>query len=261
MGMIYKRGEVFWIKYYKNGKPYRESSKSTKETAAKRLLKLRGGEITQGKIPGFYFEKVRFEELAEDFVRDRRINNKSVSDAQKRLNNLAPFFKDMRGTDITTLRINAYVDRRLNQGAENGTINRELAALKRMLKLGERHDPPEVGHVPHIEMLEENNAREGFFEDIGFETLRAALPSELHGFVTFGFLTGWRYQEIAGLEWERVDMNNRTIRLRAQDTKGTESRLMKMEPSLFEIMEEQLSKKHKASSYVFHKDGEKLEDI
>jgi hypothetical protein len=27
MGMIYKRGEVFWIKYYSGGKPIRESTK------------------------------------------------------------------------------------------------------------------------------------------------------------------------------------------------------------------------------------------
>jgi hypothetical protein len=36
MGMIYKRGDIYWIKYYDNGKPYREPSESTKETDAKR---------------------------------------------------------------------------------------------------------------------------------------------------------------------------------------------------------------------------------
>jgi hypothetical protein len=36
MGMIYKRGKTYWIKYYLNGKPYYESSKSRKETKARR---------------------------------------------------------------------------------------------------------------------------------------------------------------------------------------------------------------------------------
>jgi len=31
MGSIYKRGKTFWIQYYRNGKPYRESTKSKKE--------------------------------------------------------------------------------------------------------------------------------------------------------------------------------------------------------------------------------------
>ena len=52
MGSIYKRGDVFWIKYYRNGKPYRESCKTEEITKAKRLLKKRDGEIAEGKLPG-----------------------------------------------------------------------------------------------------------------------------------------------------------------------------------------------------------------
>ncbi|NOS35934.1 MAG: site-specific integrase, partial [Deltaproteobacteria bacterium] len=37
MGSIYKRGSIYWIKYYRAGKPYRESTQSSKESAAKRL--------------------------------------------------------------------------------------------------------------------------------------------------------------------------------------------------------------------------------
>lgn len=49
MGSIYKRGNIYWIKYYSNGKPYRESTKSSKEADAKRLLKKREGEISGGE--------------------------------------------------------------------------------------------------------------------------------------------------------------------------------------------------------------------
>ncbi len=49
MGSIYKRGEVYWIKYYRAGKPLRESTRSRKEADAKRLLKRREGEISEGK--------------------------------------------------------------------------------------------------------------------------------------------------------------------------------------------------------------------
>jgi hypothetical protein len=45
-------GNVWWIKYYRHGKPYRESSKSEKVTDAQRLLKKREGEIAEGKLPG-----------------------------------------------------------------------------------------------------------------------------------------------------------------------------------------------------------------
>jgi hypothetical protein len=57
MGSIYKlkwkdkdgtihESEVWWIKYYRNGRPMRESTESDKESEAKKLLKLREGEMS-----------------------------------------------------------------------------------------------------------------------------------------------------------------------------------------------------------------------
>jgi hypothetical protein len=46
MGMTYQRGAVWWVKYYRNGRPMRESSGSTKESDAIQLLKIREGDIT-----------------------------------------------------------------------------------------------------------------------------------------------------------------------------------------------------------------------
>jgi hypothetical protein len=67
---IYKRGQTYWLKYYRNGKPYYDSTGTAKETDVKKLLKKRKGEISEGKLPGVYFDRVRFDELAEDFLAD-----------------------------------------------------------------------------------------------------------------------------------------------------------------------------------------------
>jgi len=84
MGSIYKREEIFWIKYYRHGKPYRESSHGDKITKAQKLLKKREGEISEGKLPGIYFDKVTFNELAEDFLTDYRINMRDTISKAKR---------------------------------------------------------------------------------------------------------------------------------------------------------------------------------
>jgi len=68
--LIYKRGNIFWIKYYRNGKPYCESSHSKKESAAKTLLKSREGQIADGKFPGLRVEKILFDELAQLRLKD-----------------------------------------------------------------------------------------------------------------------------------------------------------------------------------------------
>jgi len=67
MGTIFKRSKTYWIKYYQNGRPIRETSHSTEKRIAERLLKKREGEIVKGRLPGVYFDKVTFQELAEDF--------------------------------------------------------------------------------------------------------------------------------------------------------------------------------------------------
>ena len=37
MGSVYLRGKTWWIQYYRNGKPYQESSKSKKKTDTKTI--------------------------------------------------------------------------------------------------------------------------------------------------------------------------------------------------------------------------------
>ncbi len=260
MGSIYKRGKTYWIQYYRNGKPYRESTKSKKEADAKRLLKRREGEISAGKLPGVYFDKVKFDELAEGLLRDYRINQRKATERVKlSVGHLKRYFEGYRVPEITTPRIEAYIEGRLAEGAANATINRELAALKRMLKLGAMQTPPIVNRVPHIPMLEEDNVRKGFFEHGDFIALRTALPSYLTGFVTFAYKTGWRVSEISGLTWNHVDLDNGIVRLEPGEAKNNEGRTVYLDEELREIFIQQslLRKKHnKITPYVFpNEDG------
>ena len=261
MGSIYKRGKTYWIKYYRYGKPYRESTQSKKEADAKRLLKKREGEISQGKLPGIYFDKVRFDELAEEFLSDYRINKKkSLKRAENSVGHLKKAFEGVRIVDITTPQIRGYIENRmkwkckecgekfepqdncpscdsadLKSGASNATINRELSALKRMLNIGAQQTPPKVDRVPYIPLLEENNTRKGFFEHGDFLALRSALPSHLKGFITFGYKAGWRISEIAGLTWNQVDRTLGIVRLEVGETKNDEARTVYLDEELKEI--------------------------
>ena len=59
MGSLYKRtfttadGTIrerptWWLKYYQNGRAIRESTGTTKETVARRMLRLREGDVERG---------------------------------------------------------------------------------------------------------------------------------------------------------------------------------------------------------------------
>jgi len=247
MGHIYKQkgSKRWWIKYYRDGKPFFESSKSTKKTAAEKLLKKREGEIVDGKLPGIYFDKVKFDELAEDYLTDYKLNgNKTLKKAERIIRiHLKPFFGDIRASGITTAKIKRYINMRSEDGAANATINRELAALKRMLNLGARSTPPKVNRVPYIPMLAEDNTRKGFFEHDEFIALRTALSEHLRGFCTFAYITGWRFSEIASLTWNRIDLKEGVVRLEAGETKNKEGRTIYLD------------------DYVFHNHGKRITDI
>jgi integrase len=226
MGSLYRRGSIWWIKYYSNGKAFRESSKSANLSNAKRLLHKREGEVSIGCHLGRNTDRVRFEELAHDFINDYRANDrKSLVWAKRRIElHLIPFFGKARAIDITTEQVRAYTIRRKGRGASNGSINRELAALKRMFNLAAKMTPPKVSRVPYIPMLRENNIRKGFFEHHEYLSLLRELPSYLKPVLTFGYHTGAREGEILGLRWHQVDLGVRTVRFEPGSTKNDQPR-------------------------------------
>jgi integrase len=274
MGMIYKNkykdkaganheSEVFWIKYYKNGKAFRESSKTTKEDDAKKLLKLREGEIAKGKLPGIYFEKVTFEELAEDLKRDYVLNKrKSYIRVEESLAHLERFFAGYRVPRITSDRVQAYIELRLSENAKNATINRELAALKRMLSLGAKQTPPKVDRVPYITTLHEGNVRTDFLEHEEYIALMGKLPEYLKPVVSFAYTYAWREGEILKLEWRNVDMKNRVIRLEPGTTKNDKGRTIFLDDEMLDMFKALFAQRRLDTSRVFlGRDGKPIKDF
>ena len=57
-GCIYLRGKIWWIKFFKNGRPFHQSSQSQHRKDAVNLLQLRQGEIALGRFAGFGPDRV-----------------------------------------------------------------------------------------------------------------------------------------------------------------------------------------------------------
>ena len=117
MGRIFKRGEIYWIAYCHRGQEPQESSGSTKEADARRLLKKRLGEIGQGKLIGPTEERVTFDALAADYLQEYTLRGaRSLRWAKERVAHLGRSFGMDRALDITTSRIRAYRQVRLQEG-------------------------------------------------------------------------------------------------------------------------------------------------
>jgi integrase len=255
-------GSIWWIKYYSNGKPHRESSHSDKTTKAEKLLKKRQGEISEGKLPGIYFDKVTFNELAEDFLTDYRINGKDTLDkAERSVKYLKEVFGGMKATDVTTAKVKEYIEKRMEADLSNASINRELAALKRMFRLGAQCTPPKVNLIPYIPMMKESNVRKGFFEYGEYLAIRKALPEDVKPIITFAYHSGWRKAEILGLTWDRVDLEQGSVRLDPGETKNEKGRTLYMNEEVLREIRKLHAKRQLGCPHLFHREGEQIKDF
>jgi integrase len=226
MGMVYRRGNTFWLKFYRDGVPIRQSANTTKETEARKLLKRLEGEVERGVPLSPKVGRVTVAEALEGVVTDYRVNAKrSLAGMQRRVQlHLEPFFRGRRMANVQADDVARYVDHRQGEHASNATINRELAALKRAFTLCMR-----AGSLvarPYIAMLREAPPRAGFFESDQVAAVRRHLPAPLQAVLAFAIVTGWRIKsEVLPLEWRRVDFDAGTVRLDAGTTKNGEARV------------------------------------
>jgi hypothetical protein len=151
--------------------------------AAERLLKIREADVAKGLTtkPG----QLRFEQAAADLLIDYRINRRrSLKDVAGRIaKHMTPGFRGRRMATISPAEVRLYIEHRQRQGAANASINRELAALKRMFSLAIQAG--KLIQQTRFPLLTEDNARKGFFERAQFEAVRANLTPPLQAVATF----------------------------------------------------------------------------
>lgn len=115
---------------------------------------------------------------------------------------------------------------------------------------------------PYIPKLEEDNARQGFFERWEFDAVLARLPENLRPPLTFAYYTGWRVtSEILPLTWDRVDLEAGTVRLYRGTTKNKEGRVIHLPQVLLDILEAQWQEhlsQYSDCPWVFHRDGQQI---
>jgi integrase len=262
MGCVYRqKGRAVWqLKYYRDGVPICESSGTTVKDDARDLLRKREGAIVDGEPITKRSRRVTFETLADDLVNDYKINErKSLVDLESRIRkNLRPYFGGRRMASVTTADIRAYITARKTAKAANASINRELAALKRMFNLAIESEV--LPTMPYFPMLEERNVRTGFFERDQFEIVRRHLPADLRGVATFAYVTGWRVpSEVLSLQWAQVNQDEGLVRLEPDTTKNDEGREFPfaLMPELADLIDEQWAARppDRICPWVFHRAG------
>ena len=223
-GTIYQRGAIWWVKIRVDGRPYYESSKSTRKTDAIKLRDKLLGQRHRGEISGGKKDAVLIAELLDDVLKSdikestRYIWRKVVE------KNIRPFFGAMKAQRLTTDNMDAYRAHRKAQGRSDSTVNRELSILRTAFHNARKRTPPKVNAVPYFPIVAETVVRKGFLSDAQYAAVLHALPQELKALFVTAYLTGIRRGELLAVQWAQVDFESSQITLEKGETKNDEPR-------------------------------------
>ena len=264
----WKTANTWTIKYSYLGKQRKESSGSAKRSDAGKLLQRRLSEIAGGRLIGPDVERRTYDDLRAMLLNDYKINaRKSLERVEDAVGQLDGMFAGMRALDVTADKILVYMAARQAEKAANATINRELSALKRMFRLGQRAGL--IVQPPHIPALDEHNIRQGFFELPEARAVFAHLPADLVAPFEVAYITGWRMKsEILTRQKGHLDLHAGWLRLEPGETKNRKGRMFPLTPELRAVLEWQLERTRRFEQvsgqivpWLFHRNGQPIKSF
>jgi integrase len=187
-------------------------------------------------------DRIRYEEVADDLRRHyETTGDRNLDEADDRFKPLRTFFTGRRVVDIDGALVSRYVEHRQGQGRVNGTINREIDVLSRML--GPAYENKKLLRMPVLHRLKEAPPHKGFFERHQFDAVRRHLRPDLQVAVTIAHTFGWRMQsEVLALGLAQVDLAAGTIRLEPGTDKNEDGREVYLTPELHSLVAAQMDR-------------------
>ena len=263
-GTLLKRGRIWYVSYWVEGKQIQRSSKSANIQDAKRMRDQILGQKARGEIGIVAPDQVTCGELLNDLLNHARVNIKASTARIWELvieANIRPFFGAFKASAVTTERLKEYRRKRLGHGRTEATCNRELSILRTAFHLGRKCTPPKITNIPFFPMVAESAGRQGFLADDEYQQLRDTLPDYLKPLFVCGYFTGVRVGELLALRWDQVDWEQRFITLNADETKAGFTRAI---PVLDGDMIQWLRWSQSNADgcpWIFNRDGSRIKDF
>lgn len=236
MARVYRHKGAYWIDFLDaDGVRHRKKAGPTKRIATELLHDTLGKVVRQEHL-GLLDSKVAFSDYATGWVERMRTTVKPRSyeqyEAITRLHLVPAFPGSLKA--ISLRQVEAYVAKRLDEGAKPSTVNVSLAVLKAIVRAAVRERHLARNPLDGLKPIKAPAGRVRFLSHDEITTLLdacAATPADarvpgayLKPFVLFALNTGMRRNEVAFLARRHVDWTARVATL--TDTKSGKPRLV-----------------------------------
>jgi len=268
-GSLRRRGRIWWLRYQHGSERVEESAHTKDRAKAEKLLRERMRTAGTAGFVGPKAEQVTFADLKAAILHDYTVKkkNRSTKRVERALAHLEATFGLDKALAITAARIDAYIDARLHEGAKPATVNRELAALRRMFRLAAKMQM--LPSVPAITLLREDNVREGFVEPADFDALLSVLRErgelDVADAAEFAYLTLARRGNVLGLQWSwctlRIDggaVTGGSVRLPGAVTKNGKPLPLTLKGRLLDLVQRRWALRLSICALVFHRQGKAI---
>ena len=261
---IYKRGNVYWIRYAGlDGRVRYESSHSRKFKDAEVLLCNRKAKISEGKEPTLKNKILNhtFTELSEHYLKWAK-KQKSFRCKKGFVGQLVKSFGNCPLRRFTKMIVEEYQTKILNGGNAPATANRHIATLKHMFTKAvdwEMVEEEVLKKIRGVKLEREDNKRLRYLSKEECQSLISNCTGHLNAIVITALNTGMRKEEILSLQWDsNVDLKHGFILL--NKTKSGKRREIPINQTLSEALQGIV--RHLHSKYVFvDKEGKRFKDV
>ena len=214
---VYKRGDVWWYHFMFRGERIQESTKQGNKRVAEQMEAAKKTQLAKGElglqdrkpVPTLKDFSTRFREAIEVQCAEK---SRTVDFYKAKLRTLLAD-KALASTKLDRIDegvIEAYVQRRSKVQSRRkkplsaGSINRELATLRRLLRLA--HEWKEISRVPRVRLLRGEKQRDFTLSHQQERLYLDTAPRPLKDIAAVLLDTGLRLGEALSLEWPQVNL-------------------------------------------------------
>ena len=221
--MLYRRGKkgIWYIGYPLPGGGYRyESTRSTNKRLAQKLEGIRYAEVAEGRFHLPRSNPPKLQAWSDQFL-ESIPNNVTKTRYTTSVRALLKHFRGVRLSQVTTEGIEEFKQARIRTGVGPASVNRDLAVLRRMMKLAKRQRLITQNPLDEVEFLEERkHRRQAHILTLEEEQRLLAVASPmLKTLVILLVETGLRVgKEALPLKWKDIDILNGAIHIRESKT-------------------------------------------
>lgn len=253
-----KRWRVFWHVTLTNGE-VDKGSQSFKEKREAQTFKEQVEKKEQRLKRAVIVEVPYLDEAVEEW---KEYLNRYTPETQKLYTYCMDSFVNYLGnsvsliSDISTNRVNNYINHLMSIGQINRTINNSLSVIKNLARYAEEnYGVP--NQVKCIKKLTEDPANAKFMELDEYKSVLEKADKIAVPWIKFLGNTGLRASEFIGLKWSNYNAKGKTITVVG---KGRKRRTIGLNETAVEILESaKAGKKIKRTDYIFwRKDGKPL---